>query len=58
MVQQLAAAPHKRHALGVLVRAGAFAHEQHFGIRHALAEYNMGAGLAQAAAAAGKTFLL
>ena len=58
MVQQLTAAPHKGQALLVLAGAGTFADKQHLGVGYALPEHYMGAGLAQGAAAAGKTFVL
>ena len=54
LVQQLTAAAHKGQALLVLALAGALAHKQHFGVRHALPEHHIRAGLAQLTAAAGK----
>ena len=57
LVQQLAAAAHKGQALLVLVFAGAFADEHHFRRFGAGAEHHVGAGLTQAALAAGQTLL-
>lgn len=57
MVQQLAAAAHKRQALCVLVGAGAFAHKKNLGVRHTLPKHHMGAGLTQSAALARQALL-
>ena len=57
MVQQLAAAAHKRQSLGILVGAGAFAHKKDLGVRHALPKHHMGAGLTQSAALARQALL-
>ena len=55
-VQQLAAAPHKGQTLLVLALAGALAHKQHLGVRHALPEHHVRPGGAQLAPGAGKAF--
>ena len=55
-VQQLPAAPHKRQTLLVLALAGALAHKQHLGVRHALPEHYVRPGGAQLAPGTGKAF--
>ena len=53
-IQKLSAAAHEGQPLLVLALAGALADEQNLGVFGALAEHHIRAGLAQAAAAAGK----
>ena len=54
-VQQLAAASHEGQALLVLALAGAFAHEEHLGILHALPKHHVVPGGVQWTALAGET---
>ena len=58
MVEQLAAAPYKGLALLVLTGTGAFTHKHNLCCGNPLPEHDMGAGVAQCAAAAVQTFIL